>query len=76
VATMAASITAYLKNQQYQMLTASYSATSLRLKMLIGNWLAGGKTDVNKADRDAFIQNCEETMSSENGSWSALWTKN
>ena len=76
VATMAASITAYLKNQQYQMLTASYSATLIRLKVLIGNWLASGKTDADKVERDAFIQSCEETMSAENGSWSALWTKN
>jgi cation transporter-like permease len=76
VATMAASITAHLKSQQFQMLTATYSSTALRLTMLLGDWTASGKSEDDKPDRNTFIQRCEETMSNENGGWSALWIKN
>jgi nitrate/nitrite transporter NarK len=73
IATIIASITAHLKNQQYQMLIATYSATALRLNLLCENWQSSGKTDADKADRNLFIKKSEETMSAENGGWSALW---
>jgi hypothetical protein len=75
IATLTASITAYLKNRQYQILTATYTATALRLSLLLGEWHASGKTDADKAERAIFILRCEETMSAENGSWSTLWAK-
>ena len=75
VATMIAAITAHLKTQQYQMLTATYVATAQRLRSLLSEWGASGKTDADKAERNAFIQRCEETMSAENGSWGGLWAK-
>jgi hypothetical protein len=75
VATLITSITAHLKNQQYQMLTATYTATALRLGLLCGEWRASGKTDADKVERNGFIQRCEDTMSNENGSWPALWAK-
>jgi hypothetical protein len=75
VATVTASITAYLKNRQYQILTATYTATALRLRLLLDEWMASGKSDGDKAERARFIVQCEETMSAENGSWSALWAK-
>jgi hypothetical protein len=75
VAAMTAAITAHLKSQQYQMLTATYIGTAQRLRSLLGEFAASGKTDSDKAERNAFIQRCEDTMSSENGSWSGLWAK-
>jgi hypothetical protein len=75
VATIAASITAYLKSQQYQMLIATYTSTRLRLTSLLDEWRAGHKTEQDKVERNAFIQRCEDTMSNENGAWTALWTK-
>jgi SMODS and SLOG-associating 2TM effector domain 1/SMODS and SLOG-associating 2TM effector domain 3 len=75
VATITASITAYLKNQQYQILTATYSAAALRLRLLLDEWNASGKTDADTVERNLLIHRCEETMSAENGSWSALWEK-
>ncbi len=75
IATLASSITAHLKNQQLQMLTATYTKTALQLSSLLDGWRSSGKTDADKAERDAFLQNCEQTMATENGGWSALWAK-
>jgi hypothetical protein len=75
VATLASSITAHLKNQQLQMLIATYTKTALQLSSLLDQWRASGKTDANKAERDAFLERCEQTMATENGGWSALWAK-
>jgi hypothetical protein len=75
IATLASSITAHVKNQQLQMLTATYTKTSLQLSSLLDGWRASGKTEADKAERDAFLQNCEKTMATENGGWSALWAK-
>jgi hypothetical protein len=75
VATLASSITAHVKNQQLQMLTATYTKTALQLSSLLDRWRASGKTDGDKAERDAFLENCEQTMATENGGWSALWAK-
>ncbi len=70
-----ADLTAYLKNQQYQVLIAMYNSTALRLELLAGEWAASGKSEQDKAERDTFIKSCEETMSTENGSWMGLWSK-
>jgi hypothetical protein len=75
VATTTASITAHLKNRRYQTLTAVYHSTALRLKLLLGEWVASGKADADTAERHEFIQRCEETLSNENGAWLALWSK-
>ena len=74
IATITASITAFLKSQQYQMLAATYKAAASRLMLLRDQWLASGKTDADKVERNAFIQSCEATMATENGGWSALWS--
>ena len=76
IATITAAITAYLKNQQYQMLAATYQSTAIRLRLLKDEWTASHKTDQDKADRDSFIQSCEDTMANENGAWATLWSKN
>jgi hypothetical protein len=73
--TITASITAHLKNQRYQMLIAMYLSTALRLDLITGEWAATGKTDFDRAERNALIQRCEETMASENGSWLALGSR-
>jgi hypothetical protein len=75
VATVASSITAHVKNQQLQTLTAIYTKTALQLSSLLDHWRASGKTDADKADRDTFLESCERTMATENGGWSALWAK-
>ena len=75
VATVTASITAHLKNRRYQMLTAMYQGTGLRLRLLLGEWAASGKADADTAERNTFIRRCEDTMSNENGAWVALWSK-
>jgi hypothetical protein len=73
--TITAAITAYLKNQQYQMLVAMYQTTAMRLNLIKGEWEASGKTNLDLPERNAFITRCEETMAAENGSWLALWSK-
>ena len=75
VATAISSITAHLKNHQYQTLAATYQGTALRLRMIKFEWTGSGKTDADKQARNLFIQRCEDTMASENGAWAALWTK-
>jgi hypothetical protein len=75
IATITAALTAHMKNQRYQTLIAMYSATALRLGLLKSEWAESRKTDADKADRDAFIQRCEETMALENGAWIAQWSE-
>ncbi|HSF59632.1 MAG TPA: DUF4231 domain-containing protein, partial [Candidatus Binatia bacterium] len=75
IATITAALTAHMKNQRYQSLIAMYSATALRLGLLKSEWAESRKTDGDKADRDAFIQRCEETMALENGAWVAQWSE-
>jgi hypothetical protein len=75
VATITAAITAYLKNQQHQTLAANYQSTALRLRLIKTEWLGSGKTDADTAERNQFIQRCEDTMAAENGAWGALWSQ-
>jgi len=75
IATIVTSLTAFAQNQRYQSLLALYSATASRLGLLKGDWAQSAKSDNDKADRDAFIQRCEETMALENGSWIAQWSQ-
>jgi len=75
IATITAALTAHMKNQRYQSLIAMYSATALRLGLLKSEWAESRKTDGDKADRDAFIQRCEETMALENGAWVTQWSE-
>jgi cellulose biosynthesis protein BcsQ len=69
LATIAVAVTAYTGSQRHQTLIDTYSATALRLQLLRDQWIASGKSDSDKADRDAFIQNCENTIAIENGAW-------
>jgi len=73
IATLTTAITAYVKNQRYQFLIGVYLATATRLELLKDQWLDSGKTDADKADRDSFIQRCEETLALENSAWVAQW---
>jgi hypothetical protein len=75
IATITAALMAHMKNQRYQSLIAMYSATALRLGLLKSEWAGSRKTDADKADRDAFIQRCEQTMALENGAWVAQWSE-
>lgn len=75
VATITASITAQFQNRRYQALIAKYQATAQRLDDASGEWAASGRSDADRAERNAFIQRCEEIMASENGAWLALWSK-
>ena len=75
IATITAALMAHMKNQRYQSLIAMYSATALRLGLLKSEWAESRKTDGDKADRDAFIQRCEETMALENGAWVTQWSE-
>ena len=56
-------------------LIAMYSATALRLGLLKSEWEESRKTDADKADRNAFIQRCEQTMALENGAWVTQWSQ-
>lgn len=56
------------------MLAVTYRATALRLRLLKGEWAGSGRTEADTAERNAFIQRCEDTMASENGAWVGLWT--
>ena len=62
IATITASITAHLKNRQYLTLAATYQATGLRLRLIESEWAGSGKTEADKAERNSFIQRCEDTM--------------
>jgi hypothetical protein len=75
LATATTSITAYVKNQRYELMVGLYQSTALRLQLLKDQWADGGKMDADKADRDTLIQRCEDTMSLENGAWTAQWSQ-
>lgn len=75
LATVTASVTAYVKNQRYESMIGLYQTTAIRLQLLKDQWLDSGKTDSDKADRDSFIRRCEETLAVENGAWVAQWTQ-
>jgi len=75
LATVTASITAYVKNHRYELMIGLYQATAMRLQSLKDQWLDSSKTDADKTDRDAFIQRCEETLALENGAWVAQWSQ-
>jgi hypothetical protein len=75
VATITTSLTAYVKNQRYESMIGLYQSTAIRLQLLKDQWLDSGKTDLDKAERDSFIQRCEETMAVENGSWVSQWSQ-
>lgn len=75
LATATASVTAYVKNQRYSSMIGLYQATATRLRLLRDQWLDSAKMDADKADRDSFIQRCEQTMSLENGAWTAQWSQ-
>jgi conflict system pore-forming effector with SLATT domain/uncharacterized protein DUF4231 len=75
LATLTTSVTAYVNNQRYESIVGLYQATAIRLQLLKDQWLDSGKTDSDKADRDSFLQRCEETLSAENGAWVAQWSQ-
>lgn len=75
LATLTTSITAYVKNQRYELMIGLYQATAMRLQLLKDQWLDSGKSDADKEARDSFIQRCEETMALENGAWVAQWSQ-
>ena len=75
LATATASITAFVKNQRYASMIGLYQATAIRLKALQDQWLDSGKTEADKVERASFIQRCEQTMSLENGAWTAQWSQ-
>ena len=75
LATVTTSITAFVKNQRYELMVSLYQSTALRLQLLKDQWLDSGKTEADKADRDSLIQRCEDTMSLENGAWTSQWSQ-
>ena len=75
LATLTTSITAYVKNQRYELMIGLYQATAMRLQLLKDQWLDSGKSDADKEARDSFIQRCEETMALENGAWVEQWSQ-
>jgi hypothetical protein len=75
LAAITTSITAFVKNQRYESIIGLYQATAIRLQVLRDEWKDSGKTDADKSERDSLIQRCEETMSLENGAWTAQWSQ-
>lgn len=75
LAAMTTSVTAYVKSQRYESMIGLYQATAIRLQLLKDQWLDSGRGDSDKADRDSFIQRCEDTLSIENGAWVAQWSQ-
>jgi hypothetical protein len=75
LATLTTSVTAYVKNQQYESIVGLYQATATRLQLLKDQWLDSGRGDTDKEDRDSFVTCCEETMALENGAWVAQWSE-
>ena len=73
-ATVTAALTAYVQNQRYQALMVLYQATARRLRELESEWAASRKTELDRVERDTFIQDCEATMAGESGAWVAQWT--
>ena len=72
IATVTAAISSYVQSQHYQMLITAYQATASRLETLRDKWIAGGKADAN---RNAFIQSCEDTLALENSAWVTQWSQ-
>jgi hypothetical protein len=75
LATLTASVTAYVKNQRYESVVGLYQATATRLQLLKDQWLDSGRGETDKADRDSFVRRCEETLALENGAWVAQWSE-
>jgi SMODS and SLOG-associating 2TM effector domain 1/SMODS and SLOG-associating 2TM effector domain 3 len=75
LSTVVASVTAYVKGAQYATTIALYQATASRLMLVKDKWLDSGKGDADRAERNAFIQSCEDIMSLENGAWVAKWAE-
>ncbi len=75
IATVTAALSAHALNQRYQTLTTMFQSTSRRLQLLNGGWIATGKKDSDTAERNAFIQSCENTLALENGAWLSQWSQ-
>lgn len=75
ITTAIAAIASYLYAGRYQYLVVSYQATARRLDMLRARWRSSGQTDADTAERNQFILDCEDTISTENGAWMAEWTR-
>jgi hypothetical protein len=72
IATIIASVASHIQSQRYQSLIATYQATARRLETLGDKWVASGRSD---ADRNTFIQSCEDTMALENNAWVTQWSQ-
>ena len=72
IATVIASVSSHVQSQRYQSLMAAYQSTARRLEMLKDRWEAGGKSEAN---RNTFIQSCEDTMALENSAWVTQWSQ-
>lgn len=72
VATVIASLSSYIQGQRYQVLAAAYESTARRLETLKDKW---GFSPQSNADKNLFIQSCEDTMALENSAWVAQWSQ-
>jgi hypothetical protein len=69
LATIAVAIVAFMSQGGKQRLIELYWSASQQLTLVRAEWLASGKTDQDKDDRDAFIARCETILLLENGGW-------
>jgi hypothetical protein len=69
LATTAVAIVAFMGQSGKQRLIELYWSASQQLTLARAEWLASGKTDQDKDDRDAFIARCETILLLENGGW-------
>lgn len=73
MATVTASVTAYVRNQRYESMIQLYQTTARRLQLLKDLWADSGKGDADRKERDSFIERCEAAMLAEHAAWVTQW---
>jgi hypothetical protein len=69
VSTATTSVAAYIYAGRHQYLSISYQATARQLEAILAKWRAISKSNASTAERNQFIQDCENTISIENSAW-------
>ncbi|MFC1572629.1 DUF4231 domain-containing protein [Candidatus Eisenbacteria bacterium] len=73
--TIGGAITAHIGASRYDYLVTSYLGTACRLEDLASRWPPTGGGTVPSPEWSAFVQSCENAISTENQGWMAKWVK-
>ena len=73
IASISASMAAFLAAGRYEYLATSYQATADRLKWIVADWRSAGGADPTGAHWHRVVDACEQAISVENSGWMAEW---